>query len=135
MATPMRKVPVSRKSTEPRERKRIPAVTRISEPNNVISKPNRRASLGANGEITAKASKGIVVRKPANRFEIPKSSRIGPIIGPTDVKGERSVKPMKSIPMTKSQLLLEKFSFLVVCTSSFFKKMPPIVLSGYISKL
>lgn len=41
--------------------------------NNVSSSPSLRATTGANGDITAKASNGIVVRKPAKTLDIPRS--------------------------------------------------------------
>ena len=115
IASPSRNVPMSKVGVVPSERMIIPAVNKIREPNRVSSIPKRRASFGANGEIMANASRGIVVKKPAKTFEIPKLSLTEEIIGPTTVKGERRVIAINTTPISRSQVLRVNDNFLVVC--------------------
>ena len=96
---------MSKAGIVPSERMIIPAVNKISEPNKVRSIPKRRASFGANGEIMANASRGIVVKNPASTFEMAKLSLIEEISGPTDVNGERSVSAMNTMPTNNNQVL------------------------------
>lgn len=112
MASPSRKVPKSKLGVVPRERIMMPAVNKMSDTNNVSSNPKRRAIFGANGEIRANASRGMVVRNPASTLEIAKLSLMDEIKGPTDVKGERSVDAMKMIPIRRNQVSRENFNFL-----------------------
>jgi len=92
-----------------------PVVNKISEPNRVYSIPKRRANFGANGEIMAKANRGIVVKNPAKTFDISKLSLIEEMRGPTVVKGERSVSAMNTIPTSRSHVFRVNFNLLVAC--------------------
>lgn len=76
IAIPIKAVPNNKKKGVPMERIAIPNASSEIARNNVISIPRRRATLGANGDITAKASNGIVVIKPANTLEISSPSLI-----------------------------------------------------------
>lgn len=126
MASPIRKVPMSKLGVVPRERVIIPAVNNMSDTNNVSSIPKRRAIFGANGEISAKASRGMVVRNPANTFEMAKLSLMEEINGPTDVKGDRSVDAMKMIPIRRNHVFRVNFNFLFVFMEcGLVKIMPP----------
>ena len=109
----------------PRERV-IPAVNKMSDTNNVSSIPKRRAILGVNGEISAKASRGMVVRNPANTFEMARLSLMEEINGLTDVKGDRSVDAMKMIPIRRNHVFRVNFNFLFVFMEcGLVKIMPP----------
>ncbi len=120
---------MSKLGVVPRERIMIPAVNKTRDTNNVSSIPKRRAILGANGEIKANASKGMVVRNPANTFEMAKLSLMEEINGPTDVKGDRSVDAMKIIPIRRNQVRCVNFNFLLVCMEyGLVKIMPPSLL-------
>jgi len=55
--------------------------------------------LGANRENVAKVNKGRVVRNPAQPLEIPKSSLINGIKGPTDAMEVRRLIEIKMIPV------------------------------------
>lgn len=111
MAMPNRNVPISKFGMLPNDRMMMPPVSNRRETNNVISRPYRRASFGANGEIKANASKGIVVKNPANTLGMAKLSRMKEINGPTVVKGDRKVEAIKTMPMINSQLSHENFNF------------------------
>ena len=69
----------------------MPSASKIVDRSNVNSSPNLRATTGANGDTTANASNGIVVKKPASTLEIPSPSRIKEMDGPTAVSGKRKV--------------------------------------------
>lgn len=125
MASPRRKVPRSKLDVVPNERIMMPAVNKMRDPNNVSSNPKRRAIFGANGEIKAKASKGIVVRNPASTFEIVKLSLMEEIKGPTEVNGARSVDAMKMIPKSRNQVCRENFIFLFVRFECELVKIKP----------
>ena len=56
---------------------------------------------GTNGETIAKASNGIVVKKPASELDICNWSRMAPIIGPTDVSGDRIVAAINRMPANR----------------------------------
>lgn len=103
MERPNRKVPISRYGVVPNERITIPKVNKQREANKVFSKPKRRANFGAKGEMSAKASNGMVVRKPASTFETSKEALIEEINGPTEVKGDRRVEAIKTIPIISNQ--------------------------------
>jgi len=113
MATPINTVPNRSNSVVPSERRTIPNAKRKVDKNNVSSSPSLRATTGANGDITAKASNGIVVRKPAKTLDIPRSSRIKDIIGPTTVRGIRNVEAIKITPKTKSKVVPFQLIFLL----------------------
>jgi len=82
--------------------------------NKVSSSPSFRATTGANGDIVAKASNGIVVKKPARTLEIPRSSRIKDTIGPTTVSGIRNVDAINIIPKTNNKVVPFQLIFLFV---------------------
>lgn len=65
--------------------------------------PNLRAIFGAKGETVAKARSGMVVKKPANVFEMPKSSRIYEMMVPTPVIGVLTVVAKKMMAMKKEK--------------------------------
>lgn len=66
--------------------------------------PILREMRGANGDTTANASKGMVVKNPARTLEIPSPSRIEEITAPTPVNGVLSVLAKKIIAITKSNV-------------------------------
>src|SRR5699024_2476139 len=63
----------------------------------------RLAIFGANGDTSANASNGKVVKLPAKAFDIPKSSRINVMSEPTAVSGARKLVLTKMTPISKSQ--------------------------------
>ena len=91
MAVPIVKVPVYKVDIEGVERNIIPATNVMRPRNKVISIPSLRLNFGANGEKTAKATKGRVVRRPAKPLDKCMSSRINPMRGPTDVIAGRKL--------------------------------------------
>ncbi len=113
IATPISIVPNTSRLVVPNERNTIPNAKRIVDKNNVSSSPNLRATTGAKGDIIAKARRGIVVRNPANTFDIPKSSRIKEIIGPTTVNGIRNVEAIQITPMTNNKVAPLQLIFLL----------------------
>lgn len=113
IAMPMSTVPNTSNPVVPRERRTIPKANKIVDKNSVSSSPSLRATTGANGEMVAKASNGIVVRKPASTLEIPRSSRINDIIGPTTVSGILNVEAIKITPNTKSKVVPLQLIFLL----------------------
>ncbi|MMZ59813.1 hypothetical protein D1872_218670 [compost metagenome] len=102
IAIPSKAVPRNSVPTAGTERKRIPAVKTSKLTSNVASIPILRAILGANGERSAKANNGKVVSMPANAFDMPVSSRMTPINGPTDVSGARKLDATSIIPKISS---------------------------------
>ncbi len=76
IAIPIKAVPNNKKKGVPVDLMAIPNAKSKIARNKVISIPKRRATLGANGDIIAKASNGIVVMNPANTFEISRPSLI-----------------------------------------------------------
>jgi hypothetical protein len=126
MASPIRKVPMSKLGVVPSERIMMPVVNKMRDMNNVNSIPKRRAIFGANGEMSANASKGMVVKNPASTFEMAKLSLMEEISGPTDVNGDRSVDAMKMIPIRRNQVFRVNINFLLVCMKcGLFKIIPP----------
>jgi len=113
IATPISIVPNISNPVVPSERRTIPKANRIVDKNKVSSSPSLRATIGAKGDMMAKASNGIVVRKPANTLEIPRSSRIKDMIGPTTVNGIRNVEAIKITPKTKSNVVPFQLIFLL----------------------
>lgn len=113
IATPIRKVPAIKRKMEPAERIKIPTVSRQREMKRVNSMPYFFEIFGAIGEMSANAKSGMVVRNPASTFVIPSPSRIGAMIGPTDVKGDRRVDAIKMMPIINNHVFFPKFSFLV----------------------
>jgi hypothetical protein len=119
IAIPINAVPISNKDVVPKDRIIMPPVNKMMEKNKVSSIPKRRATLGAKGEITANARRGIVVIKPANTFEIVRPSRIYEIIGPTEVRGDLKEEDMKIIPS------INKIVFFLFKTVFDDKKLSP----------
>jgi hypothetical protein len=64
IATPTKAVPNNKKNGVPMERIAIPTASSNMARNNVISIPNRRATLGANGEMMAKGKQWDSSDKP-----------------------------------------------------------------------
>lgn len=71
----------------------------------VDSTPNLCAVHGTNGETTANASSGLVVKNPAKMFEIPRPSQIKLMIGQTTVSGIRKFMAINTMPMTSKCIL------------------------------
>lgn len=95
---PVNAVPIKSNSTPPK--------TRITTPNRRISNPRKIALpcpkclpiRGAKSENKAKVIRDSVVKKPANPLEIPKSSLINGIKGPTEAIEVRRLIEIKTIP-------------------------------------
>lgn len=100
-------------SVVPKERMTMPSANNIVEKNSVFSTPSHLAVLGAKGEISANASNGMVVKKPAVILEIANSLRMKRTIGPTTVRGVRKVIAIKTMPITRSIFLLSHVIFLL----------------------
>lgn len=89
MPDPINIVPTNKVLVQDNERQTEPINNTINAVKITRSMPYRRASLGANGDISANANKGTVVSIPATAFVSPVDSRISPMSGPTDVIGAR----------------------------------------------
>lgn len=92
----------------------IPTIISTSDQSNVHSIPSFRATFGANGEMMANASSGIVVKKPAKLYEMPKPSRINGVTGPTLVNGVRNVVANKIMAVTNNKTGMLNDIFLLV---------------------
>ncbi len=100
IASPISAVPVKKVTTPAAERSRIPIDSASIASSRIFPSPYLRASCGAKGDNSAKASSGKVVMNPASVLVKPRSSRISPSSGPTEVNGARSAAATNSMPST-----------------------------------
>ena len=102
MPIPVRPVPIKRIQGPPNTLRIDPTVS-ITIPSRIARAwPSLFPIPAENKENVAKLIKGKVVKKPAQAFESPKSSRIKGIKGPTAVIDGRSVKETRRIPKSKN---------------------------------
>lgn len=108
---PIKVVPINNNDVTPLERSATPTTKIIIDKNRERSTVILRDIFGTIGDTIANASRGMVVIKPATTFEICNEFRISSITGPTDVRGERRVNAMKTIPSTRSHVVEVHLSF------------------------
>ena len=113
IATPIIIVPNTSNPVVPSERSTIPSANKMVDRKRVSSSPSFLATIGAIGDTSANASNGIVVRKPASTLDIPRSSRMKEIIGPTTVNGIRNVEARKITPITNKSVVPFQLIFLL----------------------
>ncbi|MNI69064.1 hypothetical protein D3C73_1247910 [compost metagenome] len=126
MDNPIIAVPANSITVPEPERIRMPMDKASRASIRTLAVPNRRASCGAKGDNRANASSGNVVIAPASVLDNPKSSRIMPSKGPTDVKGARRAAATKIMPTTSrkrfapvSGRVLSNSSVAAVCCLDF----------------
>ncbi|MNN31109.1 hypothetical protein D3C81_1447830 [compost metagenome] len=102
MDKPIIVVPANSIAVPEPERIRMPMDKASMASMRTLAVPNRRASCGAKGDKSAKASSGKVVMNPASVLVNPRSSRISSSSGPTEVNGARSAAATSTMPSTSS---------------------------------
>src|SRR5690606_37791768 len=101
---PIKADPKNRMATLLVFRTKIPINNTIRLKKSVSSVPRFLAILGAVNENTANPNSGKVVIIPATPLEMPRSARISPINGPTDVIAGRKLNAINMMPKIKIKL-------------------------------
>src|SRR5699024_779166 len=110
MPKPTKAVPINNNAIIETERMDIPIKITISPIIIVSSFVNFLDSVGTKGDTIANANSGKLVNKPTDQFEMPISSRIIPINGPTEVIPGRKFIDAKTIP-TITMIKYVRFCF------------------------